>query len=143
MIGVLVITHGDFAKGLLNSVELIMGKPKKCKYFGLYHGDSIELFGKKVLDSIIELDEGEGVLVFSDLYCASPYNTTAVNSKYLIHHKYRSICGINLPMILEALNTRDSMELDELAEYVMKCGKDGIKEFFDEMKKANIKNYRR
>lgn len=138
MIGILVVTHGEFAKGLLGSIELIMGRPENCKGFGLYHGDSIELFKEKVLKSIVELDEGDGVLVFSDLYGASPYNAAAVSSKNLKNHKYRCISGVNLPMLAEALNMRKNMKLDELTEYAMKCGKQGIKEFFNEMQKTNI-----
>src|ERR1700694_2910301 len=101
MIGILLLTHGDFAKGLLSSVELIMGKPEKFKCYGLYHGDSIEKFQENVLNSIKELDEGQGVLVVSDLYCASPYNAAAMGSKYLNENNYRSVSGVNLPMLVE------------------------------------------
>ena len=140
MIGVLVLTHGDLAQGLLSSVELIIGKPEKCKCYGLYHGDDIEAFKEEVLGLIKGLDDGDGVVVFSDLYCASPYNAAAISSKYLNESNYRSISGVNLPMLIEAISMRESMSLEELTNHVMKTGIDGIKEFFLEIKKLEITN---
>ena len=133
MRGVLLITHGDFADGIKNSTELIVGKSEKFSTLGLYHGDSIDDFNKKVLDKIIELDDGNGVLVFSDLYCATPFNSTAINNKELKDYNYRSVSGVNLPMLIEALIGRDNMNLSELTEHVMDTGKNGIKELFKEM----------
>ena len=140
MIGVLVLTHGDFAQGLLSSVALIVGKPEKCESYGLYHGDDIEAFKEKVLGSINGLDDGDGVVVFSDLYCASPYNAAAISSKYLNESNYRSISGVNLPMLIEAISMRESMSLEELTNHIMKIGVDGIKEFFQEIKKVEMAN---
>ncbi|VYT94136.1 PTS mannose transporter subunit IIAB [Clostridium tertium] len=133
MIGILLVTHGDFAEGIKNSTELIVGKLEKFTTLGLYHGDSIDDFNKKVLDCIIELDGGDGVLVFSDLYCATPFNSTVVNNAELKGHDYKSISGVNLPMLIEALTCRDNMNLEDLSEYVMDIGKNGIKELFKEM----------
>ncbi|MDU5107297.1 PTS sugar transporter subunit IIA [Clostridium sp.] len=133
MIGILLVTHGDFAEGIKNSTELIVGKSEKFTTLGLYHGDSIDDFNKKVLDYIIDLDDGNGVLVFSDLYCATPFNSTVINNCQLKEHDYRSISGINLPMLIEALTCRDNMDLEKLSEHVMDMGKNGIKELFKEM----------
>ena len=133
MVGILLVTHGDFAEGIKNSTELIVGKLEKFTALGLYQGDSIDDFNKKVLNYVIELDDGNGVLVFSDLYCATPFNSTVVNNTELKGHNYRSISGVNLPMLIEALTCRDNMNLEELSEYVMDIGKNGIKELFKEM----------
>lgn len=139
MIGVLIATHGKMAEGILDSAELIIGKQDNCKVLALHHGDNIELFGESIKNAIIELDKGDGVLVFTDLFAASPYNQTAVNYKKLKKCKYRSITGVNLPMLIEALSERMlGKELDEITASVMKAGKEGIKELFYELKK--IKN---
>ena len=42
MVGILIATHGDFAAGLLNAVELILGKQEKVETIGLRHGDGFE-----------------------------------------------------------------------------------------------------
>lgn len=48
MIGILVVTHGRLAEGLMDSVELIMGKQTDYKTLSLKHGDDITSFGKKL-----------------------------------------------------------------------------------------------
>lgn len=137
MIGILIATHGDMATGMLDSVELIMGKQSNCQTISLCHGDSIELFGDSIRQAIINLDEGEGVLVFTDLFSASPYNQTAIVSQKLKEHKFRSVTGVNLPMLLEAFGRRFSdVTVDELATIVMETGKTGIKELFTELEKV-------
>ena len=38
MVGVLILTHGKFADGLKNSVEMIMGQNDSFCTMGLYEG---------------------------------------------------------------------------------------------------------
>lgn len=82
------------------------------------------------------MDKGKGVLVFTDLFAASPYNQTAAIYKDLKNHDYRSISGVNLPMLLESFGRRLSNEsLEEITSAVIETGKGGIKELFTELKK--------
>ncbi len=136
MIGVLIATHGKFAEGILDSVELIMGKQENCLTLSLYHGSSIEDFSTDILNAIQALDQGEGVIVFTDLYSASPYNQTALNHHNLLETDYRLISGVNLPMLIEVFNQRMfGSSLEESTARSLKVGIEGIKEFFNELNK--------
>lgn len=138
MIGVLIATHGKFAEGILDSVELIMGKQENCQTLALCHGNSIEDFSTDILESVKKLDQGEGVIVFTDLYSASPYNQTALNHKNLSDTEYRLVAGVNLPMLIEAFNQRMlGSSLTETTMRSLETGVDGIKEFFTELNKLN------
>lgn len=134
MIGILVITHGNLAEEILKTAQLIVGKQERVLYLGLHYGDSIEEFSVKVKDTISSLDDGDGVLVFSDLFGASPYNAAAFSAGKIESSKFRCITGVNLPMLLEALTTRDECNLESLTEACMTCGIQGIKELFDQIK---------
>ena len=79
MVGVLILTHGKFADGLKNSVEMIMGQNDSFSTMGLYEGEDFSEFKEKVLEHVNELDRGEGVLVLVDLFGASPYNSVMFN----------------------------------------------------------------
>lgn len=46
MIGVIIATHGEFSIGLLNALELIMGKQEKVETMCLTHDTSIEEFSE-------------------------------------------------------------------------------------------------
>ena len=136
MIGILIATHGKFAEGILDSVELIMGKQDNCQTLALCHGHSIESFSQDIYTSIKKLDQGHGVIVFTDLYSASPYNQAALNYKKLVGIDYRLVSGVNLPMLIEAFNQR--MIGSSLVETTMKSlesGTEGIKEFLIELDK--------
>lgn len=132
MIGILILTHGKLADGYVSALEMISGHAKNLDTLELYHETSIDTFKEEVATKMQQLDQGEGVLVFCDIFGASPYNVTAQNYhlfKHTLH--YRSITGVNLPMVIEAACSRDAMGLDELAAHVQAIGKAGIKELFD------------
>ncbi|WP_332236941.1 PTS sugar transporter subunit IIA [Sporolactobacillus sp. KGMB 08714] len=133
MIGILIVTHGSLAKGFKESAELIVGKIPNLKIIGLYHEDSFVQLKLNVKKAIEEMDTGDGVLVLTDLYGASPFNASAMNSKDLSPEKFRCISGLNLPILLESIIARKDMKLSDLAGHLLKVGKVGIKELFDEL----------
>lgn len=124
MIGILIITHGNFGRELLKSAELIIGEQKRVKTLGLDHGDNIEDLFNRVNEYIKELEDGQGVLVLTDLFGGSPSNVVAANMENL---NFCSLTGVNLPMLLEALTMRGSLSIDKLVECSSKAGCEGIK----------------
>ncbi|MDN6409592.1 MAG: PTS sugar transporter subunit IIA, partial [Tetragenococcus halophilus] len=132
MIGILILTHGELADGYLSALKLISGEESQIDSVALYHESSIEEYKKSVTNKIKELNQGEGVLIFCDIFGASPYNVTAQSYKELRDYvNYRSITGVNLAMVIEAVYCRKNMSLDDLSQHVQKIGKEGIKELFD------------
>lgn len=71
---------------------------------------------------IMRLDQGHGVLVFTDMYGSTPSNIA-----YSLAEKGRVnvISGINLPMLIRALNYQ-TLDLDALTEKAVSGGKEGI-----------------
>ncbi len=134
MIGVLIVTHGNFGKELLKSAELIIGEQKNVKTLSLNHGDNVEELYSCVNKQIEQLDDGEGVLVLTDLFGGSPSNVTAANMKETY---FESLTGVNLPMLIEALDSRVNYSLKDLASKVYKAGIDGIKDIRYELQIAN------
>lgn len=136
MTGILIVTHGEMATGIMDSLSLIMGEQQEYQTLGLKHGDDIGEFSEKIQAGICELDTGAGVLVLVDLFSASPYNQAAMSFNKLKDHSYRLISGVNLPMIIEAFNQRMlGANLETMYQAAMTAGKDGIKEFLEEMAK--------
>ena len=76
MIGMLLVSHGRMAEGMLDSLELIMGSCDRMHTVSLCAGEDFESFRVKVMEAIRQLDSGDGVLVFVDLYGASPFNAS-------------------------------------------------------------------
>lgn len=132
MIALLLLTHEDFGKAMVKSAELVLGTMEKVETLGLHRGDDITDFCQKVRNKIEELDEGDGVLVFADLFGASPYNAAAMASMNM-QVKYKCITGLNFSMLLEAATMRSNYDLQKLTKYCMQSGKEGIKELFEEL----------
>jgi len=131
MVGILVATHGEFSKGLLNAVELIAGKQEKIKTIGLFHGDGIGEFEEKVNTLIDELDEGNGVLAFVDLLGGSPCNV--VMRAMAKHDKLRAIAGVNMPMLVTAATMQEgAASVEELYTACLEAGQEGIVSLYEE-----------
>lgn len=131
MIGVLVVTHGKLAEGLKDSIELIIGEQKKFVVEGLFHGDDFEELKTRVYENVLDLNDQEGVLVLVDLFGASPYNSVVFNYPRFKQEKIevRLITGVNLPMLIEALDARNYSGLDELYAKSLETAKEHIKGF--------------
>lgn len=140
MVGILLVTHGEMAPGIINALSLIMGEQTDYKTLGLFHGDDISQFKDKIQEAIIDLDTGEGVLVLVDLFSASPYNQTAMLFNDLQNHKLRLVSGVNLPMVIEAFNQRlIGSDLDTIYRSAMLTATEGVKEFLEEFEKVKNK----
>lgn len=109
MIGMIVATHGSMSDGILDAAKLIIGTTENIAPLSLYQGDDVQALNGKYLDAIKAVDQGEGLIIFTDLASASPYNQAvlAVNS-LTAEQKEQTyvIAGVNLPMVIEAINQR-------------------------------------
>lgn len=123
MIGILVITHGEFSKGIVQSMELICGKQPSLATLSLNIEDDVEVLAQTVRQRVDEMDEGEGVLILADMLGGSPAN---VSARILCRPRVSCLTGLNLPMLLEAVGSRDCCSLAELVPLCMESGQDGI-----------------
>ncbi len=136
MIGVLIVSHGRLAEGMKDSIQMIMGEVEQVSTIGLFTDTDLEQFKDEIKNEILKLDTGDGVLVFVDLFGASPANFVASNIQELVGEgtKLRIITGVNLGMLIECMGTRTfETDLDKIYLISMNAGKDGIHELIDFM----------
>lgn len=140
MVGVLLISHGKMAEGMKDSIELIMGETEALDTASLVAGQDFEEFKKDVSEKIWRLNDGKGVLVYVDLFGASPYNATMFSFQELRNEgiEIRVLTGMNLPMIMEVLAMREALSLDELVQIGLSSGKDGIQEPVSELLTSQV-----
>lgn len=121
MKGVVIVSHGLLAKGMLDSAQLFLGKDlAQIKACCLLADDSPEDFGSKIHEAIQEVDSGDGVLILADLFGGTPFN----QSIPLLSDKVDLIAGLNFAMLLEYLSKRTFEDVD-VAEMVS-VGQQGI-----------------
>lgn len=109
MIGMIVATHGSMSDGILDAAKLIIGTTENIQPISLYQGDDVQGLNGKYLEAIKTVDQGEGIIIFTDLASASPYNQAVLAVNSLTEEQKEKtfvIAGVNLPMVIEAINQR-------------------------------------
>ncbi len=123
MIGILIVSHGAFGESLIHSASHVLGKrPLFLRQLGLTVHDDPEAILPVAEDLIRFLDQGQGVLVLTDIYGATPSNIAA---KLLKPGRVEAIAGVNLPMLIRALTYRDE-PLDSLLAKAHSGATEGI-----------------
>lgn len=121
MIGIVLISHGPLASGLLQAAEMIAGEQSQVAVLELQPAQEMDQFREAMEQAVARVDSGDGVLIVADLFGGSPANTSA----YLLRPGVEVVCGASLPMLLEVLTMRDSQTLSELAQTAVQAGAAG------------------
>ncbi|MFT8811786.1 MAG: PTS sugar transporter subunit IIA [Liquorilactobacillus satsumensis] len=104
MIHILLLSHGPFCEGLLDSVEMISGSQKNLVAIPLNPGQSPDDYREKIDNQISSIPANDGLIVFCDLKGGTPYNISAsLKSKY----HFNLITGVNLPILISVLLSRN------------------------------------
>ena len=124
MKGILLASHGQLAKGMADTATMFFGTDiPQMDYLCLSLEDDPDTFEEKMEEKIKELDTGEGVIVFCDLFGGTP----AHKSTRFLSDSIKVITGMNASMIMELLGSRMATEasIDEL----IAAGQNGITEW--------------
>ncbi|HET6756708.1 MAG TPA: PTS fructose transporter subunit IIA [Burkholderiales bacterium] len=105
MVGILLITHNSLGESLIECVRHITGKTHPgVSCIGVEPGDDFQYSSSRAIQAIAQLDQGDGVLVLTDIYGATPTNIT---KSLLMPGRVEGIAGVNLPMLVRALTHRN------------------------------------
>ena len=73
MIGILIIAHGGFGESLLECAKHVIGnEPRQVAYLAVTNHDDPDHLLPVAQNLVAKLNEGDGVLVLSDMYGATP-----------------------------------------------------------------------
>nr|WP_252892732.1 PTS sugar transporter subunit IIA [Lentilactobacillus otakiensis] len=100
MISILVVSHGDFAKSLIQTAEMIAGKQNQVGWVSLAANDGVASLSTKVKATLGKFPKDAQTLILADLWGGSPFNASA----QIVAENPESmalIAGVNLPILLE------------------------------------------
>lgn len=116
MIGIIIVTHSNFAEGIKNSVEMIAGKQDSFTAINFENGEDIEDLKNRISQKAEEYTlKGLDVIYVTDLKGATPFNACLYVSTQIWGPV---IAGLCLPILLELVLTRDTMDIEDLSSYV-------------------------
>ena len=127
MVGIILASHGDFAKGILQSATMIFGEQENVQAVTLMPSEGPDDIKVKMKEAIASFDNQDEVLFLVDLWGGTPFNQ--VDALVEEHKdKWAIVAGMNLPMVIEAYASRFSMEsAHEIAANIIKTATDGVK----------------
>jgi PTS system mannose-specific IIA component len=123
MIGLLIVTHCDLGKELLNAAEFIVGKIDAVDTIAITETSGTDLLRKKIEAKVDALDRGDGVLILTDMFGGTPSN---LSLSFLKEGKIEVLTGVNLPMMIAIVQNRPNSKVTTLAQKAQEAGKMGI-----------------
>jgi len=125
-VGILLITHNNIGAVMLRTAIDVVGiSPLSTGVLAAASDCDPEQILADARQAARELDGGDGVLVLTDLYGATPSN---IACRLRSHHELRIVSGLNLPMLIRVLNYPD-LDLEALQQKAVSGGRDGIMTF--------------
>jgi len=123
MIGILIIAHDSLADGLARAVTHVLGaRPPQFEILPIAATDDPVSLLPAARELIANLDTGRGVIIFSDIYGASPCNLVG---KLLKPGRVEGVAGVNLPMLVRAITYRNR-DLDTMVKKAVSGGCEGV-----------------
>ena len=123
MIGILLVAHDSLPESLVKAVTHVLGvRPPQFETLSVSASDdpySLLPGGRAIVRT---LDTGDGVVIFSDIYGATPCNLAA---KLAEPHRVEVIAGVNLPMLVRAFTYR-AKGMDTMIKKAISGGCDGV-----------------
>jgi len=115
-----LVTHGRLAEEFVAATEHVVGKQEQMKAISIGPDDDMEQRRQDILDAVKAVDEGDGVILLTDMFGGTPSNLAiSVMDKANVE----VIAGINLPMLIKLASVRGSKELKVAAEEAQESGR--------------------
>ncbi len=122
-VGLLIVTHDQIGGALLRTAKRMFGElPLPTRVLPVTIDASPETLLVKARARVLELDDGNGVLVLTDMYGSTPSN---IAFELMQPDQVHVVSGINLPMLIRTLNY-STLDLAALTRKAISGGKEGI-----------------
>jgi PTS system ascorbate-specific IIA component len=123
MIGILIVAHDTLGDSLVRAVTHVLGtRPPQFEVLSVAATDDPILLLPQAREIVARLDTGDGVLIFSDIYGATPCNLAC---KLLEPGRVEGLAGVNLPMLVRAFTYR-TKGMDTMIKKAVSGGCEGV-----------------
>ena len=124
-VGVLLLTHEAMGDALIETARHLLGRISlRVDAFSIPPGSDTDFAMTSAAARVRKLDSGDGVLVLTDVYGATPSNV--IDKIQPLGVKIRRVSGLSLPMLLRVLNYSEQ-NLAELAQTAADGARAGVR----------------
>jgi PTS system mannose-specific IIA component len=122
-VGVVVVSHYRLGEEFLQALRLIVPEGPRFYAVGIEPKQSVDEMRQSIAGALQEADQGEGVLVLTDMFGGTPSN---IALSFLEERRVEVVTGMNLPMLIKLATLAEEKPLEELAGFVKEYGQRNI-----------------
>jgi len=118
---IVLMTHGRVGEEMIQSLDMIVGITEEVYAVPLFPGQTLERYVAQVSE-ILENQDVPSILLV-DLFGGTPSNcASSLSAKYDVE----IVSGVNVPMLVEAVQVRGLFNGEELRQQLISGGCNGI-----------------
>ncbi len=122
-VGVVIVTHYRLGEEFLQALRLIVPEGPRFYAVSIDPKQSAEEMRTAIQQALGDADQGEGVLVLTDMFGGTPSN---ISLSFLEEGRVEVVTGLNLPMLIKLATLSENKSLDELAGFIKSYGQRNI-----------------
>jgi len=128
-VALLLVSHEGIASNLLETASSIVNdRPVNMAYVEVPMDAPTDEIRQSIQNKLSQFDQDKEILILTDIYGGTPSNLA---SCFISNEKTQLISGLNLAMIIKAINYRN-LPLNELIEKIIQGGRDSIAQHHNE-----------
>ena len=104
MIGILLVTHGHLATEMIKAMEHVIGEQTQIDTVCIEENDDVEAKRQEIVEKVKALNSGAGVCITTDMFGGTPSNLAI---SVMEGNQVEVIAGLNLPMLIKLVRSRD------------------------------------
>jgi len=120
MIGIVVVCHGRLADEFIDALEHIVGPQQNVAAICIGADDDMDLRRQDIIESVAEVDAGDGVAVLTDMFGGTPSNLAL---SVMGQASVEVVAGVNLPMLIRLASIRNNCSLADAVASAQEAGR--------------------
>ena len=122
-VNVVIVTHYRLGEEFLQALRLIVPDARPIGSVSVDPKQSVDEMREAIAQSLRAADDGDGVLVLTDMFGGTPSN---ISLSFHEEHHVEVVTGMNLPMLIKLATLREEQTLEDLARYIKDYGQRNI-----------------
>ncbi len=121
--GVVIVTHYGLGREFLHALRQIVPTAPDFRVVSIDPAQSVDEMRNAIAKELEAADEGNGVLVLTDMFGGTPSN---ISLSFMKEQRVEVVTGVNLPMLIKLATLREEKPLEELATFIKSYGQRNI-----------------
>ena len=122
-VGIILVSHADYGTAMLRTAEFILGQQSDCSSISVDVAHEVSETVRRLTDATQRLDKGAGVIILTDMFGGTPSN---ISLAFLGEGRVEVLTGVNLPMLIKAIQLRGKSSLTAAAQTIGDYGRKSI-----------------